>query len=54
MKIPLIGNCYCWAYILKLWYGGEVFAICRELGPKGNNVKHYMLKKPKFWSIRER
>lgn len=46
MKIPLIGNCYCWAYLLKLWYGGEVFSICRELGPKGQNVKHYMLKKP--------
>ena len=23
-----------------------MFTICRELGPKGNNIKHYMLRKP--------
>jgi len=39
-----IGNCYCWALILKLIHGGQVFAINQELGVRGRNVKHYMLK----------
>lgn len=46
MNIPLVGNCKCYAYILKLIYGGEIFTISREIGPKGNNVPHYMLRKP--------
>ena len=42
----MIGNCRCWAIILKCIYGGEIFTINRELGIKGKNIPHYMLKKP--------
>lgn len=46
MNIPLVGNCKCYAYILYLIYGGEVFTIKQEIGPKANNIPHYMLRKP--------
>jgi hypothetical protein len=39
-----IGNCYCWSLILKMIYGGKIFSINQELGPKGMDVKHYMLR----------
>ena len=39
-----IGNCYCWAYILKLRYGGEIFTHGSELGTKGRQIEHYMLR----------
>lgn len=44
MFIPLIGNCFCWAYILKFIYGGEVFSVAQEPFFKGRNVRHYMLR----------
>ena len=44
MRFYLIGNCYCWALILKLIYGGKIFYIKNESGKWGNNFKHYMLK----------
>jgi hypothetical protein len=46
MNIPLIGNCKCCAYILKFIYGGKIFTIKREIGPKGIDIPHYMLRKP--------
>lgn len=39
-----IGNCYCWALILKLIYGGEIFTVESELGDKGRQIRHFMLK----------
>ena len=39
-----VGNCYCWAFILKLRYGGEIFTHGSELGAKGREVEHYMLR----------
>lgn len=39
-----IGNCYCWSHILRLIYGGTIFTVSQELGPKGANVRHYMLR----------
>jgi hypothetical protein len=39
-----IGNCYCWALILKFFHGGEVFTLGSEVGAKGREVEHYMLK----------
>ena len=39
-----IGNCYCWAIILKVIYGGEIFTVDGEFGVNGRNVTHYMLK----------
>lgn len=39
-----IGNCYCWSLVLKMIYGGKIFSIDGEFGPKGMNVKHYMLR----------
>ena len=39
-----IGNCYCWALILKLFYGGEIFTVDTEIGDKGREVRHFMLK----------
>ena len=44
MFVPLIGNCFCWAYILKFIYGGEVFSIEQEPFFKGRNIRHYMLR----------
>jgi hypothetical protein len=44
MFVPLIGNCFCWAYILKFIYGGEVFSVSQEPFFKGRNVRHYMLR----------
>lgn len=41
-----IGNCYCWALIFKLIYGGEIFSVKQEFGQKAKNVRHYLLKKP--------
>jgi len=39
-----VGNCYCWALILKLFYGGEIFTLGSEIGAKGHDVEHYMLR----------
>lgn len=39
-----VGNCYCWAHILKLFYGGKVFKHGSEIGPRGRRVEHYMLR----------
>jgi hypothetical protein len=39
-----IGNCFICAYVLRVIYGGEVFTMGSELGPKGRDIKHYMLR----------
>lgn len=39
-----LGNCYCWSLILRGIYGGEIFTLGQEIGPKGRAVKHYMLR----------
>lgn len=39
-----IGNCYCWALILRMFYGGEIFVHGSEIGAKGRPVTHYMLR----------
>ncbi len=42
----MIGNCRCWAVILKFIYGGKIFTVKQELGNKAKNIPHYMLRKP--------
>jgi hypothetical protein len=42
-----IGNCYCWALILKIFYGGKIFTHGSEIGAKGRDIKHYMLRDKK-------
>ena len=37
-----IGNCYCWAHLLQLRYGGTIFTVDAE--PGGRDIKHYMLR----------
>ena len=39
-----VGNCFCWALILKCIYGGELFTLGSEIGAKGQEVEHYMLR----------
>ena len=39
-----VGNCFCWAWILKFIYGGELFTLGSEIGAKGQEVEHYMLR----------
>ena len=39
-----IGNCYIWAYVLKAIYGGTVFTMGSEPGPRGRDIKHYLLR----------
>lgn len=42
--VYFIGNCYCWAKILQLIYGGNIFCHGNEIGPNGREIKHYMLR----------
>lgn len=44
MFVPLIGNCFCYAYLMKVIYGGQVFTVENEPFHKGRQVKHYMLR----------
>lgn len=44
MYLPLIGNCFCYAHIMRLIYGGEIFTVEQEPFAKGRRVKHYMLR----------
>lgn len=39
-----LGNCYCWALILRFRYGGEIFTLGSEIGAKGREIEHYMLR----------
>jgi len=43
-RMYCVGNCFCWAWILKFIYGGELFTLGSEIGAKGQEVEHYMLK----------
>jgi len=43
-RMYCVGNCFCWALILKLIYGGQIFTLGSEIGAKGQEVEHYMLR----------
>ena len=44
MKIYAIGNCWCWSYIIKCIYGGEIVEV--TINEKGQMVTHRMVRLP--------